>query len=137
MEPVSKPTTANAERPDPEVPAKAKRRRFTAAYKLDILEQVEELRRQGEGPGALLRREGLYSSHLCDWRMAAARGTLRALAQKRGRKRDPDAAAKKEMRRLERENERLRRKLEQAELIIEVQKKVSRLLELQDSTEES
>ena len=118
-------------RPDPEVPAKATRRRFTAEYKLRILREADELRERGEGLGALLRREGLYSSHLSDWRRAAEAGSLRALAKKRGRKRDPEAAAKRELRRLERENERLRKQLEKAELIIEVQKKVQRLLDLE------
>jgi transposase len=111
-------------RPDPEVAEKALRRKFTAEYKRSILEQADAGR--GEGAiGALLRREGLYSSHLSTWRRQREEGTLQALsAKKRGRKSNfnPENA------RLRAENARLLRRLEQAETIIEVQKKVSTLL---------
>jgi transposase len=111
-------------RPDPEVAEKAVRRKFTAEYKRSILEQADAGR--GEGAiGALLRREGLYSSHLSTWRRQREEGTLQALsAKKRGRKSNfnPENA------RLRAENARLLRRLEQAETIIEVQKKVSTLL---------
>lgn len=114
-------------RPDPEVAEKAVRRKFTAEYKRSILEQADASR--GEGAiGALLRREGLYSSHLSTWRRQRKEGTLQALsARKRGRKSNfhplvPENA------RLRAENARLLRRLEQAETIIEVQKKVSALL---------
>lgn len=113
--------------PDPEVVPQAKRRWFTAEYKLRILEEVE----QGQEPGAigaLLRREGLYFSHLTSWRRQRAADQLQGLRpKKRGRKPDPQAA---ELARLQRENERLKARLEQAETIIEVQKKLCRLLDL-------
>ena len=111
----------------PEVGVKAERRRFTAEYKLRVLEEADACRQPGE-VGALLRREGLYSSHLTTWRQQRDRGALQGLAPaKRGRKSDPQAA---EVARLKRENERLRAKLERAELIIDVQKKVSQMLGL-------
>jgi transposase len=114
--------------PDPEVLPRAERRQFSGQYKLRILEEVERCTERGQ-IGALLRREGLYSSHLSKWRQQRAAGQLRALsAQKRGRKAQEVEAD--EFARLQRENERLRARLEQAELIIDVQKKLSRLLGL-------
>ncbi len=114
--------------PDPEVPEKARRRRFRAAYKLGILQAVEACTEPGE-IGALLRREGLYSSHLSKWRRQRDAGALEGLRpRKRGRKPRPVDPQAKRIAQLERETERLRRKLEQAETIIEVQKKLSRLL---------
>ena len=111
----------------PEVVVKAERRRFTAEYKLHVLEEADACRQPGE-VGALLRREGLYSSHLTTWRQQRDRGALQGLTPaKRGRKSDPQAA---EVARLKRENEQLRAKLERAELIIDVQKKVSQMLGL-------
>jgi len=111
--------------PDPEVLAKAQRRQYSAEYKRRILQEYEACTGLGE-KGALLRREGLYSSHLTTWRRQRERGELEGLApQKRGPKADPHAA---ELARLQRENERLHKRLEQAELIIEVQKKVSQIL---------
>ncbi len=116
-----------AEVPDPEVVAQAKRRRFTAEYKLRVLDEVEQCQEAG-AIGALLRREGLYSSHLTSWRRQRAADQLQGLRpKKRGRKPDPQAA---ELARLQRENERLKARLEQAETIIEVQKKLYRLLDL-------
>ena len=113
--------------PDPEVVAQAKRRRFTAEYKLRVLEEVEQCQEAG-AIGALLRREGLYSSHLTSWRRQRAADQLQGLRpKKRGRKPDPQAA---ELARLQRENARLKARLEQAETIIEVQKKLCRLLDL-------
>ena len=111
--------------PDPEVVPKAKRRQFTAKYKLRILEEADRCSERGQ-IGELLRREGLYSSHLSKWR---ARGQLQGLSpKKRGRTvQDPSAA---ELAQLRRENERLRAQLEQAEIIIDVQKKLARLLGL-------
>jgi transposase len=116
--------------PDPEVAATAKRRRFSAEYKLSILAQVESCREQGE-IGALLRREGLYSSHLSKWRQQRQKGALAELAPK---KRGPKPTANpltEEYRRLQAENARLKRQLQQAETIIDVQKKVSTLLGIQ------
>ena len=111
--------------PKTEVVAKAKRRLFTAEYKLRILRELDGSQGTGE-TGALLRREGLYSSHLTSWRRQRERGELDGLTpQKRGPKPDPQAV---ELARLERENERLRERLRQAELIIDVQKKVAQML---------
>jgi transposase-like protein len=114
--------------PDPEVPAKAARRRFSAQYKLKILNQLDNCRNSNE-VGALLRREGLYSSHLTKWRRLREQGALQRLEpQKRGRKEKEVNPLAKEVARLQRENERLQSRLKQAETIIEVQKKVSELL---------
>ena len=113
--------------PDPEVVVKAQRRQFSAEYKRRILQEADTCTQRGE-VGALLRREGLYSSHLNTWRQQRARGELQGLTPaKRGRKADPQAA---ENARLLRETERLKAQLARAELIIEVQKKVSQLLGL-------
>jgi len=110
-----------------EVVAKARRRQFSAAYKARILREAEACRATGQ-IGALLRREGLYSSHLVEWRRLRARGALEALAaKKRGRKPVRDARDR-ENTKLSRENARLRRKLAQAEAVIEVQKKLSEIL---------
>ena len=113
--------------PDPEVPAKPRRRQFTAAYKRSILDEAEACRDEG-AIGALLRREGLYSSHLTNWRRQRQQGELEALApKKRGRKSIANPLDD-ENRRLRVENVRLSRRLEQAELIIDVQRKISALL---------
>jgi transposase-like protein len=113
--------------PDPEVVVKAQRRRFTAEYKRRILQEADACTQHGE-IGALLRREGLYSSHLNTWRRQRARGELQGLTPaKRGRKANPQAT---ENARLQRETERLKAQLARAELIIDVQKKVSQLLGL-------
>lgn len=111
--------------PNPEVPAKAQRRKFTAEYKLRIVREAERCKEPGE-IGALLRREGLYSSLLTSWRREVEHGTREAL---RSKKRGPKArVVDPRVKALERENARLRKRLEQAEIIIEVQKKVSALL---------
>jgi len=111
--------------PDPEVVPKAKRRRFSTEYKLRILDEADNRTERGE-IGALLRREGLYSSHLTDWRKQRERGDLDGRrSRKRGRKPDPQAV---EITRLQRENEQLRSRLERAEHIIDVQKKLAHLL---------
>ncbi len=119
---------AGADGGGPEVPEKAKRRRFEAAYKLRILEEADRAADPG-AVGGLLRREGLYSSHLASWRRQRDEGSLAGLAPKRrGRKakrRDPLA---KENEKLRRENQRLGERLRQAETIIDVQKKVSEML---------
>src|SRR3972149_7753514 len=108
-----------------EVVAKAKRRQHPAEYKLRILREVEGCKGTGE-VGALLRREGLYSSLVSKWREQRERGSLTGLSgTRRGPKVAPNAA---ELVRLQRENKRLREQLERAELIIDVQKKVARLL---------
>lgn len=116
-----------ADRPDPEVIPPAQRRRFSAAYKQRILAEADRCTQPGE-VGALLRREGLYSSHLTRWRQQLQAEQLdRLQPQKRGRQADPQAV---EMARLQRENERLKGQLERAELIIEAQKKLCQLLNL-------
>ena len=110
------------ERMETEVVAKPKRRQHTAEYKLRILRELDGCTRKGE-VGAILRREGLYSSLISKWR---EQGSLSGLGgQRRGPKVDPNAA---ELARLQRENKRLKEKLERAELIIDVQKKVARLI---------
>jgi len=111
--------------PEIEVPPKATRRRFPAEYKARILAEYERLP-DGE-KGALLRREGLYSSLISEWRKQAAAGVAEGLARKRGRP-GPDVKDRK-IAALEAENERLRAKLETSEKVIEVQGKVSALLE--------
>jgi transposase-like protein len=108
--------------PEPEV--RAQRRQFSAAYKHQILQAAATCKANGEIV-ALLRREGLYFSHLSKWRKQQRLGTLGSM---RGRKPDPDAALKQRIEELERENERLQGKLRQAAKIIEVQKKVSEIL---------
>ena len=113
---------------DPEVPEKARRRRFTAEYKLRVLQEADACNEPGE-IGAVLRREGLYSSHLVVWRRQRAEGTLQGLRpRKRGRKPQPRNPLAKKVEELERENKRLERRLKQAEIIIDVQKKVSQIL---------
>jgi transposase len=114
---------------DPEVAAKAKRRQFSAEYKLRIVREAAAAKTPGE-IGALLRREGLYSSHLADWRRQRERGELAGLSAKRGRKPEPVNPLAKRVAELEHEKRRLERKLEQAELLLDIQKKASRLLEI-------
>ncbi len=114
---------SRATAPDPEVPAKAQRRRFSAAYRLRILQQADACMKPGE-LGALLRREGLYSSLLTNWRRQREQGALRDL---RGRRRGPKPRpVDPRMKQLEVENRRLQRKLQRAETIITLQKKLPR-----------
>ncbi len=110
--------------PDPEAVPKAERRHFSAEYKARILAEAEACTERGQ-IGGLLRREGLYSSHLDKWRKQRSQGQLGP--QKRGRKADPQAS---ELARLRQENERLQARVQQAETIIAVQKKLSELLGL-------
>ncbi len=122
-------------RKDPEVPAKAQRRRFTAEYKRQLLAEADGCREPGE-IGALLRREGLYTSHLSVWRQQREAGALVGLAgHARGRKAVAHPLAKR-LAGMERENARLREELRKAHVIIDVQKKVSQLLGLPPSDEE-
>ena len=108
-----------------EVVAKAKRRQHAAEYKLRILRELDECKGTGEA-GALLRREGLYSSLVSKWREQRERGSLTGLSgQRRGLKLDTNAA---ELARLQGENQRLQEQLERAEWIIDVQKKVAQLV---------
>lgn len=112
-----------------EVVAKAQRRRFTAVYKRRILQEADRCRKPGE-VGALLRREGLYSSHLTTWRAARARGELAGDgAKRRGPTPQPSPPEAKRILQLEREVRRLRARAERAEALVEVQKKLSALLQ--------
>ena len=115
---------------DPEVRERAARRRFTAEYKLQVLREADQCRGAGE-LGALLRREGLYSSHLTTWRRQREHGALAALApQKRGRPRAPASPLARRVAELERDKGRLERRLQQAEAIIDAQKKLAEILGL-------
>ncbi|MDE2058183.1 MAG: transposase [candidate division NC10 bacterium] len=128
---------ASAAPADPEVPAKAARRRFTAADKLRILKLADACTVPGSR-GALLRREGLYSSDLTTWRRQREAGTLSALTpQKRGRKAPGRDPLRRENAQLRTENERLTRRLRQAELIMDVQNKVSQMLGIPLATVEA
>ncbi len=121
--------------PDPEVPEKKTRRKFTAAYKLSVVQQAEHCRQTGE-IGALLRREGLYSSHLSIWRRQQEEGLLQGLnPKKRGRKRKPVDPSAGRITALERENQRLKIRLRKAEIIIEAQKKISEILSIDQNLE--
>ncbi len=117
--------------PDPEVPERlerARRRQFTVGYKLRILSEADAARTTGE-IGALLRREGLYSSHLAAWRRQREEGILTALSPRR-RGRPASSPEQRELARLRQENERLGQRLVAAEAVIEIQKKVAFLLGL-------
>jgi transposase len=115
---------------DPEVVPLSRRRQFSAREKLRIVEEADACAEPGE-IGALLRREGVYSSYLSRWRRARDLGRLDGLGPaKRGPKPLCDGGLARENSRLQRENERLQARLEQAEAIIEVQKKLSELLGL-------
>jgi transposase len=117
-EPVTEP-------PEPEVPERATRRSYTAQYKLRILAEYE--RRDRDGRGALLRREGLYSSLISEWRKQRDHGALQALGASPGR--PPSDTRDQEVARLRRENARLQADLAKAHRVIEVQGKLSALLE--------
>ena len=118
----------SASRPDPEVLAKAKRRTFTAEYKQRILQEADDAAATPGGVGSLLRREGLYSSHLVAWRRERQAGILEALKpRKRGRRAERHPLTE-ENQKLHRQVGQLTEKLRKAELIIEVQKKVAALL---------
>ncbi len=122
---------AGTGRPDPEVPERARRRTFTAKYKLEVLAAYDNAA-NGE-KGALLRREGLYSSHVVEWRRARDAGALAGLAVPRGRpRRDPQ---QEKITRLEAEKQRLEQELAKARFVVDVQAKLHALLEtLSEST---
>lgn len=111
-----------------EVSEKTTRRKFTKEYKLSILEKADQCGEPG-ALGKLMRQEGLYSSHLTTWREQRRSGTLKALGRRRGPKGKTSHKAENE--KLKREVGRLRRKLEHAERIISVQKKLSDILGIQ------
>ena len=123
--------------PDPEVPEKKPRRKFTAKYKLQIIQEADACFKPGQ-IGVLLRREGLYSSNLTTWRKQRDEGLLDALSpKKRGRKEKEKNPLAPKVAELEKENERLRKKLRKAEIIIDVQKKISEILGIpQEPTED-
>ena len=112
-------------RPDPEVPGRARRRTFTAAYKQEILAAYEAAP-DGE-KGAILRREGLYSSHVIEWRRARDAGALAGPARRRGRRAaDPRDA---QIARLQKEKAKLEQELAKARFVVDVQSKLQALLE--------
>jgi len=126
-----KQTTENGQRhEETEVAPRAKRRQYTVEYKLRILDEIDHST-DPAGIGSILRREGLYSQIISKWRQQRADGKLdMQRPERRGPKPHPEA---EELARLKRENERLRKRLERAELIIDVQKKVSQILGLDEN----
>jgi transposase len=118
-------TGERQERPDPEVPEKARRRTFTAQYKLDVVAEYDAT--PSGAKGAVLRREGLYSSHVIEWRRARDAGALTGLARPRGRPAaDPRDA---QIARLRKEKARLEQELAKARFVVDVQAKLQALLE--------
>jgi transposase len=115
----------NQQRPDPEVPERPRPRSYSARYKAEILAEYERLDKAGKG--ALLRREGLYTSLISEWRKQRDRGALQALAKPQGR--SPADPVERDNVRLRRENQRLAVELDKARKVIEVQGKLSALLE--------
>ena len=113
------------QRPDPEVPERARRRNFTAKYKLEVLAAYDAAP-DGE-KGAVLRREGLYSSHITEWRKARDAGALAGLAAPRGRKRRDPAA--EQIARLQADKQRLEQELAKTRFVVDVQAKLHALLE--------
>jgi transposase len=114
--------------PDPEVPEKARRRLYSAEYKLRILAEADACTESGE-IGALLRREGLYSSHLVAWRRLRAEGALSGLEpKKRGRKPKETHPLARKLAEAEQKNRKLEKRLAEARIIIEFQKKVAEVL---------
>jgi transposase len=119
-------TASMVQVPDPEVPERPRPpRSYPAAYKLRILEEYEQLDKAGKG--ALLRREGLYTSLISEWRRQRDKGALAALEQRRGR--PPVEPLARENARLQRDNARLREQLDRARKVIEVQGELSALLD--------
>ena len=124
---MSQEQNAQVSPPEVEVVAKAERRRFTLEYKRQILREADACRHSGE-IGALLRREGLYSSHLSSWRVSRDRGELGgAGVKKRGPRAQPIHPDTKRLKALKRENQRLRARAERAEALVDLQKKVAAL----------
>jgi transposase len=112
------------DRPDPEVPEKARRRSFTAQYKLDVVTEYDAA--PASEKGAVLRREGLYSSHVIEWRRARDSGALAGPARPRGR---PAADPRDvQIARLQKEKARLEQELAKARFVVDVQAKLQALL---------
>ena len=123
-------STASLLVPEVEVSSKAKRRFFTLEFKRRILREAEACTMPGE-VGALLRREGLYTSHLSAWRAARERGEIAGLSpKKRGRRSKGVDPRERTIRELERENAQLKARAERAEALVELQKKLSSILGL-------
>ena len=120
--------------PPTEVPEKQRRRVFTAEYKRKILAECDAVREPG-GIGAILRREGLYSSHLVEWRRLRDRGELGGGGKRRGPKAQPKDDRDKRIAELERENARLEKRAKRAEAIVELQKKVAEILGTSTTTD--
>jgi len=130
IEPIQSHIVSQGRVADPEVLPRAERRQFAAEYKLRILEEADRCTQRGQ-VGALLRREGLYSSHLTTWRKQRKSGEIAGLApRKRGKKPVPRNPLSAENEQLRRENARLQKRLHQAETIVAVQKKLCDLLGL-------
>jgi transposase-like protein len=123
--------------PDPEVTGKRPRRKFTAKYKLRMLKKADTCTEPGQ-LGVLLRQEGLYSSNLTTWRKQRDDGILIAMSpKKRGRKAQSKNSLAPEVARLQKENQKLKNKLKQAELIIDAQKKISEILGIAQNHDEN
>jgi transposase-like protein len=128
---------SNFSPPDPEVTGKKPRRKFTAKYKLRMLKKADACTEPGQ-LGTLLRQEGLYSSNLTTWRKQRDEGLLIAMSpKKRGRKVQPKNPLAPEIARIQKENQRLKQKLRQAELIIDAQKKISEILGIAQNHDEN
>lgn len=123
--------------PSPEVSEKKVRRNFTAAYKLRILQEADACTQLGQ-IGHLLRREGLYSSNIADWRRAMDKGLLQGMSpRKRGRKHKEKNPLTAEVAMLQKEKRQLENKLRKAELIIDAQKKISQILGILQNIDEN
>lgn len=129
----TRPVEDAVEAPDPEVAEVAKRRRYSAEYKLRIIAEAEACTGPGE-VGALLRREGLYSSHLAAWRKQARQGLIEGLDKKRGRKPNDPLVAENAM--LKGKVDKLNKRLAQAEAVIDLQKKLSEILGIELRSED-
>lgn len=129
--------SSNFSPPDPEVTGKKPRRKFTAKYKLRMLKKADACTDPGQ-LGSLLRQEGLYSSNLITWRKQRDEGLLIVMSpKKRGRKAQLKNSLAPEVVRLQKENQRLKNKLKQAELIIDAQKKISEILGIAQNHDEN
>jgi len=129
---VEVPQAGQAGKGENEILEQPQRRRFSAAYKLKILEEADRLAGTGQ-IGAMLRREGLYASYLDKWRSQRDNGALSGLrAKRRGPKPSESRQSRKEIEGLHRQNESLKKKLQKAEALIDIQKKVSALLQMDE-----
>jgi len=124
----SEAAAVGAGHPDPEVVARAKRRIFTGEYKQRVLAEADEAKEESGGIGALLRREGLYSSHLSTWRHERAAGIRHALTPKKLGPKSKRSPLDEENQKLRRQNQQLSEELRKAEIVIDIQKKVAALL---------